>query len=418
MTFLFFSGFFVLLAIGFVLLPFFLRNPNQSSSFFFTRKELNVSLFEDKKYSLDKDFEEGLLSPEVHSQLINELKSNLLSDVNYDQEQFKIPKKLSRLSSLAAVFAVLLIPVASYSLYGYWGYSQHENIRGLYERTAANRDDLDEARELISALGAVVMGEPESNPLPWAWYFLGENFSMLGLYSEAEVAYRQSSDRLIGESEQALSLGRLALVRYILDEFVITPRVRAAIQQARRLNPNEIAVLQILASDAETREDYREAIANWRLLIQADPNSSQSNLLRQKVTDAQLLLAATDDLALSSSSTISPSISVSLSLADSLKVGGDTVVFVAARDVDKEGSPPLAVAVLSVKDLPSVVTLTDDQAVGPFKLSSAKSVNLSALISFSGVANPQSGDIRAVSESILLSDEPSEVSLILSSRLP
>ena len=418
MTFLFFSGFFVLVAIGFVLLPFFLRNPNQSSSFFFTRKELNVSLFEDKKYSLDKDFEEGLLSPEVHSELINELKSNLLSDVNYDQEQFKIPKKLSRLSSLAAVFAVLLIPVASYSLYGYWGYSQHENIRGLYERTAANRDDLDEARELISALGAVVMGEPESNPLPWAWYFLGENFSMLGLYSEAEVAYRQSSDRLIGESEQALSLGRLALVRYILDEFVITPRVRAAIQQTRRLNPNEIAVLQILASDAETREDYREAIANWRLLIQADPNSSQSNLLRQKVTDAQLLLAATDDLALSSSSTISPSISVSLSLADSLKVGGDTVVFVAARDVDKEGSPPLAVAVLSVKDLPSVVTLTDDQAVGPFKLSSAKSVNLSALISFSGVANPQSGDIRAVSESILLSDEPSEVSLILSSRLP
>ena len=418
MTFLFFSGFFVLLAIGFVLLPFFLRNPNQSSSFFFTRKELNVSLFEDKKYSLDKDFEEGLLSPEVHSELINELKSNLLSDVNYDQEQFKIPKKLSRLSSLAAVFAVLLIPVASYSLYGYWGYSQHENIRGLYERTAANRDDLDEARELISALGAVVMGEPESNPLPWAWYFLGENFSMLGLYSEAEVAYRQSSDRLIGESEQALSLGRLALVRYILDEFVITPRVRAAIQQTRRLNPNEIAVLQILASDAETREDYREAIANWRLLIQADPNSSQSNLLRQKVTDAQLLLAATDDLALSSSSTISPSISVSLSLADSLKVGGDTVVFVAARDVDKEGSPPLAVAVLSVKDLPSVVTLTDDQAVGPFKLSSAKSVTLSALISFSGVANPQSGDIRAVSESILLSDEPFEVSLILSSRLP
>ena len=418
MTFLFFSGFFVLLAIGFVLLPFFLRNPNQSSSFFFTRKELNVSLFEDKKYSLDKDFEEGLFSPEVHSQLINELKSNLLSDVNYDQEQFKIPKKLSRLSSLAAVFAVLLIPVASYSLYGYWGYSQHENIRGLYERTAANRDDLDEARELISALGAVVMGEPESNPLPWAWYFLGENFSMLGLYSEAEVAYRQSSDRLIGESEQALSLGRLALVRYILDEFVITPRVRAAIQQTRRLNPNEIAVLQILASDAETREDYREAIANWRLLIQADPNSSQSNLLRQKVTDAQLLLAATDNLALSSSSTISPSISVSLSLADSLKVSGDTVVFVAARDVDKEGSPPLAVAVLSVKDLPSVVTLTDDQAVGPFKLSSAKSVNLSALISFSGVANPQSGDIRAVSESILLSDEPSEVSLILSSRLP
>ena len=121
MTFLFFSGFFVLVAIGFVLLPFFLRNPNQSSSFFFTRKELNVSLFEDKKYSLDKDFEEGLLSPKVHSQLINELKSNLLSDVNYDQEQFKIPKKLSRLSSFAAVFAVLLIPVASYSLYGYWG---------------------------------------------------------------------------------------------------------------------------------------------------------------------------------------------------------------------------------------------------------------------------------------------------------
>ena len=78
----------------------------------------------------------------------------------------------------------------------------------------------------------------------------------------------------------------------------------------------------------------------------------------------------------------------------------------------------MAVVVLSVKDLPSVVTLTNAQAVGPFNLSSADAISVSALISYSGVANPDSGDIRVVSESILLSDEPSELSLVLSSRIP
>lgn len=418
MTFLFLSGFLVLVAMGFVLLPFFFQSRIQGNDPFFSRKEQNIALFEDQKLSLDKDFREKLISKEVHMQLSAELKSSLLDDVSVDQEEPNISQKLSRPSLLAAIFSVLLIPIASYSLYEHWGYSQHEDIRSLYERTAANRDDLEEAKELVAALGAVVMEESESTPLPWAWYFLGENFSMLGLYSEAEVAYRQSSERLRGEREEALSLGRLALVRYILDEFVLTPRVSAAIKQARLRNPNETAVLQILASDAETRKDYSEAIANWRLLIQANPNSPESNLLRQKVSDAQFLLAPSENKALAGDSTTSPLINVALSLADGLDVDGDTVIFVAARDVNKEGLPPLAVVVLSVKDLPSVVTLTNAQAVGPFNLSSADAISVSALISYSGVANPDSGDIRVVSESILLSDEPSELSLVLSSRIP
>lgn len=418
MTFLFFSGLLVLVAMGFFLLPFFSQSRTQGSSFFSSRKEQNISLFEDQRSSLDRDFRENLISRELHMQLTTELKSSLLEDVSEDKDESYVHQKLSRSNLLAAVFSVLLIPVTSYSLYGHWGFSQHEDIRSLYERTAANRDDLEETRELIAALGAVVMEESESSPLPWAWYFLGENFSMLGLYSEAEVAYRQSSDRLSEETEQALSLGRLALVRYILDEFVLTPRVSAAIEQARLRNPNETAVLQILASDAETRKDYSEAIANWRLLIQANPNSPQSNLLRQKISDAQFLLVPSENQVLAADNMTSPLINVSLSLADGLDVDGDTIIFVAARDANKEGLPPLAVVVLSVKDLPSVITLTDAQAVGPFNLSSAEAINVSALISYSGVANPDSGDIRVVSESILLSDVPSELSLILSSRIP
>ena len=418
MTFLFFSGFLVLVAMGFFLSPFFSQSRAQGSNFFSSRKEQNISLFEDRRSSLDRDLRENLISRELHMQLTTELKSSLLEDISEDKDESYVHQKLSKPHLLAAIFSVLLIPVASYSLYGHWGFSQHEDIRSLYERTAANRDDLEETRELIAALGAVVMEESESSPLPWAWYFLGENFSMLGLYSEAEVAYRQSSDRLSEETEQALSLGRLALVRYILDEFVLTPRVSAAIEQARLRNPNETAVLQILASDAETRKDYSEAIANWRLLIQANPNSPQSNLLRQKISDAQFLLVPSENNVLAADNMTSPLINVSLSLADGLDVAGDTIIFVAARDANKEGLPPLAVVVLSVKDLPSVITLTNAQAVGPFNLSSAEAINVSALISYSGVANPNSGDIRVVSESISLSDVPSELSLILSSRIP
>tara|TARA_Y100001935_G_scaffold84255_1_gene70018 strand:- start:3681 stop:4529 length:849 start_codon:yes stop_codon:yes gene_type:complete len=276
----------------------------------------------------------------------------------------------------------------------------------LYQRTVQNVDDLEEAQALIVSLGQAVQ---EDDGQPWAWYFLGENFSNIGMFNEAEIAYARSADLFDATPEKALALGRVAMVKYINADLQLTPEVTGVIDEARAINPNEITILQLLASDASSNEDYATAISYWRLLIQADPNSQQAQTLRANITAAQQILAQQ-----SPSSEEGPVIDVTVSLADDLELNSSLRVFIAARNADREGMPPLAATDLVVGNLPMTVRLDNSSAVGPFNLASAENVYVSALVSQAGIAAPQPGDYRVVSESFSHNNEQAEISLIIS----
>ena len=68
--------------------------------------------------------------------------------------------------------------------------------------------------------------------------------------------------------------------------------------------------------------------------------------------------------------------------------------------------------------LPTVFRLDNSSAVGPFNLSSAETVYVSALVSFAGVASPNSGDYRVVSENFAVTDGEIEIDLTISEQVP
>ena len=86
-------------------------------------------------------------------------------------------------------------------------------------------------------------------------------------------------------------LGRIAMAMYINTEFEFSSQIRAVIDEARAINPNEMSVLQLLAADAEQREDYSDAIDYWRLMIQVNPNGEFAQELRFRIAAAQEILA-------------------------------------------------------------------------------------------------------------------------------
>jgi len=407
------------MAVGFVLLPLWTRNSAESFVEDASRKNENIALFQERSDELENELASGNLSQAEFDVLIQEMQQSLLSDVSDEELVLKSKTQKGKKATAktpATNFSIplllcLLMPVVAYGLYSEWGFKKDVELMELFQRTVNNQDNPQESQNLIVSLGEVVQADDER---PWAWYFLAENFASIGMFAEAEIAYTQSAGRMEDSPERALVLGRVAMAKYILAEFTFTADILNVIDEVRAINPNELSVLQLLAADAEEREDFETAIEYWRLIIQSNPNSEQAQILRRSIAIAQQRLAGDgQDVA------AGPTIEIDLSLAEGLELlDGNLRVFVAVRNAAQEGLPPLAAIDLTVADLPANIQLDNSYAVGPFNISSADTVFVSAAISFSGSATPSSGDYRSQSDNFSHNGQRAVISLEIVDRVP
>lgn len=420
MLFWIFSTCLFVVAALFVLVPLWRNNQNTTFEQQALRRNANIALFQERSNELESELALGNLDQAQFDVLLLELQRSLLADVNSesnleligkgsDPSQARTKRTFSRVMVIP-VMLVLLLPIAAFSLYERWGYFDDVALMGLFQRTANNVGDVEEAQALIVELGGIVQ---QQDDLPWAWYFLAENFANLGMFNEAEIAYGRAAVALDDNLEKALVLGRVALAKYINADLSMTPEIQEIISQARAINPNEISILQLLAADAEQRQDYRGAIEYWRLMIQSNPNSEQAQSLRANITAAQALLDENGQ-----ESTAGPTIEIKLALGEGVELDANLRVFIAARNAERQGMPPLAATDLTVGGLPTTIRLDNSDAVGAFNLASADTIYISALVSYSGTANPQSGDYRVVSENFAPNGQHAVIELVLTERVP
>jgi cytochrome c-type biogenesis protein CcmH len=396
------------MAIAFFIIPFYRANGGDEEAVGSVQRSENLLLFAERESELAEDLAAGEIDSEEHATLLRELQQSLLDDVQ-DTRPKRVPIAISSRGWLVIGLIAVSLPAVSVTLYQRWGFIDDVQVMGLFQESLAAQGDVVAASALVTELGELVKNGSEN---PWVWYFLGENFATIGRFNEAEISYRQAAERLSGQPEEALVLGRAALALYIKSEFRFTPELNALIEQAQAINPNEIAVIQLLAADAQNRGDYAAAIANWRILIQLDPNSPEAQALRGEIANAQRLLREE-----SGEEIVGPEIEVRLALAEGLSLDPNLRVFVAVRSAEREGMPPLAAVGLSVADLPTTISLDNSSQVGPFNLSSADLVRVSALVSLNGTANPSRGDYRVVSDDFAHNGQHAIVTLTISDEV-
>lgn len=396
------------MAIAFFVIPFYRANGGDEEAVGSVQRSENLLLFAERESELAEDLAAGEIDSEEHATLLHELQQSLLDDVQ-DTRPKRAPIAISSRGWLVIGLIAVSLPAVSVTLYQRWGFIDDVQVMGLFQESLAAQGDVAAASALVTELGELVKNGSEN---PWVWYFLGENFATIGRFNEAEISYRQAAERLSGQPEEALVLGRAALALYIKSEFRFTPELNALIEQAQAINPNEIAVIQLLAADAQNRGDYAAAIANWRILIQLDPNSPEAQALRGEIANAQRLLREE-----SGEEIDGPEIEVRLALAEGLSLDPNLRVFVAVRSAEREGMPPLAAVGLSVADLPTTISLDNSSQVGPFNLSSADLVRVSALVSLNGTANPSRGDYRVVSDDFAHNGQHAIVTLTISDEV-
>jgi cytochrome c-type biogenesis protein CcmH len=239
----------------------------------------------------------------------------------------------------------------------------------------------------------------------------------LGQMPEAALFFERAAQFIENPADQAVVLGQYAQAKYIISEQKMTEEVSAIVAQAQRLNPNEPAILQLLGADAFINRDFQAAITYWQRLLNMGPGAEDAAFLRSVIDQAQQMLGGgTPTGSPAQAASVNPvRIEVSLSLAPELQLPGETRVFVSAQQIGG-GGPPLAAKLLTIADLPAIISLSDADAVGPFNLSSAEQVSIVATISLNGTADVQTGDYQVRSDSVALASSEAPVRLQLMIR--
>lgn len=424
----------LLLATLLCLIPPLVRRPPARPS---ATADANVRAFYlAQREQLQRDLNNGSLSPAARVRAEEELQRDLLQDLALRQSQ-ALPAGGQRAGIAAACLLSVLVPVAAVLLYGKLGNPRAAAADVAMTRSAEPHaeDSGDDMALAINALAQRLRATPDDAD---GWYTLARSYETLGRYTDAVAAYQQVLRLVPG---QPAVLADLADALLSANQGAPDANSIAAVAQALAAQPDQPKALALAGMMALRRGDAAEALAHWeRLQALLPPDSEAARQIQSNIAQARGMVAggaasgapaaassaaaaASGAPAAASSASAAgvpasgatasgppapagqptaaaatPRLSGHARIAESLsgKVQPGDTVFILARPV--EGSRmPLAILRMRVSDLPRAFVLDDSNAMSPdATLSRASKVRVEIRISRSGTAAAQSGDLSGV----------------------
>ncbi|WP_111497688.1 c-type cytochrome biogenesis protein CcmI [Marinobacter bohaiensis] len=402
------------LALVFVLYPLFFHRPDRDDVN--DIRHQNLMAYRSRLAELEAERDAGVLDDETYRQMKDELSGSVVDDVGRSGSQ-RVGRLDGRKSALAVTLvAVIAVPAVSLWLYDDWGgIEQLEQYRTMRAMEQVDQAGSQEMAALAEQLRARLLEQPDNLE---GWAMLGRTYMNLEQYDDAAWAYQQLAGQVESATRQAATAwGLVAQARYFQSQGAMNESVTAAIDKARERNPDEVNALGLLGINAFEAQNYRQAIEYWERIMDVAPDHPQLPSIRQGVAEAYRRLGEPVPAGV-----MPVQLKVQVSLAESLRdqVAPDTALFVFAQNADGP-KVPLAVARLSAARLPVTLTLDDSMAMMPGNtLSSAAEVTVSARLSPSGEAVPQSGDWQGASEQAIVLDsyDGQTVPVVIDQRIP
>lgn len=238
------------------------------------------------------------------------------------------------------------------------------------------------------------------------WTMLGRSYLVLEQPREAQAAFERA--RALKPQDPSV-LADLADAIALNQGRVLAGEPARLVAAALAQDPDHRKALALAGSAAFEARDYATAARHWSRIVALEPaDSPLAAQARSGVEEARQLAAAgptgagrdgAPGAAPRAAAAASASVSGTVSLAAALKdqARPQDTVFVVARAAEGPRMP-LAVLRAQVKDLPLTFTLDDRLAMAPGTgLSSATRVIVTARVSRSGQAAPQTGDLEGQS---------------------
>jgi cytochrome c-type biogenesis protein CcmH len=368
-------------ALAFVLRPLFARNFGGVS-----RREANIAIYKDQLLSLDADLAAGKLAREDYDRSRMEIEARLLQDVSAGESPVAAAARPGRASLIAVGVAVPLVAVAVYL------------ATGTPEAMNPGQEMPDAAQieGMVARLAAKMREHPEDVE---GWKMLGRSYTVLGRYPQAVEAYAKAAQRAPRDSEL---LADFADALAMVHGQSLQGEPERLVERALAIDPHNLKALALGGTAAYERKDYAKAAQIWgRMLPLVPEGSDDARAIAQNVAEARTLagIGAPAKAQEKSPAKAAGGVRGMVRLAPELKakVNPDDTLFVFARA--GEGPPmPLAVQRARAGDLPLQFHLDDSMAMAQgLAISAFPRIVVTARISRSGTATPQSGDLQGAS---------------------
>jgi cytochrome c-type biogenesis protein CcmH len=396
----------VLAALLFVLWPL-LRTPRIAA----TVQSANLDVYRDQFAELERDLRLGTIDTKQYDVAVAELQRRLLDEAGQGGQVRQPGPRASRFTAAAIA---LLVPAMAGLLYWHLGEPQ-----ALDPVQHAGPDPSSITQEQFEAMTEQLAARMAANPDDAeGWAMLGRAYKALGRYPDAAQALAEANQRRPGVPELLVEYAEaLAQVHGKL-----AGEPRRLLEQALKIAPNDPKALTLAGGAAFEAGDYRQAIRHWQTVAAGVPAESElGKALATGIERAQAMAGGKPAPAPSEPAAGTAAARVvrgEIRLAAALKerAAADDTVFIFARAAEGPRMP-LAVLRKQVRDLPATFQLDDSMAMNPaLKLSSVPRVVVTARVSRTGGATPQSGDLQGESQPVAPGAAP--VSITIDKVLP
>lgn len=385
--------------------------------------EQNIHVAKDRLAELKQQYDDQQISDEEYQQQRNELEQTLAIDLA-EQAETSV-NVLGDKKIVHVLTIVFLVPVVSFALYFVLGSPQvlFQEAPSQTKSSAIQsaRQQPHSVEEMLQSLEQKLVANPDNIK---GWMMLGRSYMSLDRFDEAAKVYAKIT-KLFGETASILLNQADALA--MMQSGRLAGKPIELVHKALKLNPDHTTGLWLAGLSAQENGHYEQAITYWRkaeMNLATDPGSQ--NKVRQLIQQAEMQLGKPAgsfqtvepvEVAKSVAATNGLRVKVSISAALKTKTSPDDVVFIFAKAAQGPRMP-LAIVRKKVSDLPVEVMLTDQQAMMPnMAISKFDQVKVSARISFSGQAIPQSGDLAAEVQQVS-STEKDLVAVIIEKIVP
>ena len=382
----FFIPAFLLLALVLLLLlrPFLFPAKVQATS----RRQMNAAIYREELDKLEAERNTGLITEADYEIAHAEMRQRLFQDTNEEDD-------LATLGSTKKTAIGICIFIVLISSGLYFSFGDVYRVAQKNSETPMNQEGVE---KMVTEFAAKMEKDPSNLQ---GWVMLARSYRILGRNEDAVKAYERAGS-FIDSDPQLLADYADTLAANANGNFAGKPL--RLINQALKLDPNNLMALWLSGTAAFSTGNYRSAVQTWeKLASQLPPNSEEIKMIEGSIAEARSKGGLAPKAAIiSSAKAISGQIELASDMKSKVKQG-DTVMVI-ARQVGER--MPVAVLKIPVAQFPMSFVLNDALAMNPnAPLSKLTEVSIEVRISKTGMAKPETGDLISVAKTIKVGTE-------------